>query len=411
MPRLTDAQVKAAKPAKDRSFKLYDEGGLFVLVHPNGSRYFRMRYVLHGREKQLAFGVYPEVTLARARERAQAARVAIREGKDPAVERRKAKLAGAAAAEATFRVIAEEWVEAKAASASPSYASHVRSALRARLLPKLGSIPVDEITAPVLLGALKAIEAQGRLELTRRCRMWAKQILDYATATGRRSGENPARALTKDVLAPPRRNHRPALDEAHAGLFLRRLVEYPGKPETRLAITLLMLTAARPGEIQAARWEEFDLPRAEWRLTAERMKARREHRVPLSRQAVEALEELRKFTGTEEFLFPSGSKRAPWISENTLGKACAILLPEQHITAHGMRSFFSTWANESGEFRHDVIEAALAHAQGDQVRAAYNRSTYSKERRELMQAWADQLDAWRGGGKVLKFKTSRKKVA
>ena len=174
--------------------------------------------------------------------------------------------------------------------------------------------------------------------LTRRCRMWARQILDYATPTGRRSGENPARALGKDVLAPQREN-RPALDEAHAGLFLRRLYEYPGKPETRLAITLLMLTAARPGEIQAARWSEFDLARAEWRLPASRMKARREHRVPLSRQAVEAREELAKFTGAGEYLFPSDSKRAP------------------------------------GEFRHDSIEAALAHAGGDAVRAAYNRAT------------------------------------
>jgi integrase len=416
MPRLTDTQIKAAKPAR-RSFKLYDEDGLFVLVYPNrsnpkrASKYFRMRYTLHGREKVLAFGVYPETTLAKAREKTQAARVAIREGKDPAVERRKAKLSGHAAAEATFRVIAEEWVEAKASSASPSYASHVRSALRTRLLPKLGSIPVSEINAPVLLGALKAIEAQGKLELTRRCRMWARQILDYATATGRRVGENPARALTKDVLAPPQRNHRPALDEAHAGLFLRRLVEYPGKPETQLAITLLLLTAARPGEVQAARWSEFDLKRAEWRLPAGRMKARREHHVPLSRQAVEALEDLRKFTGAEEYLFPSGSRRTPYISENTINFACQRLLPEAPITAHGMRSFFSTWANEAGEFRHDVIEAALAHAGGDAVRSAYNRTTYTEERRALMQAWADRLDAWRRGGKIVKFKTPRRKAA
>jgi integrase len=399
MPRLIDRSIKDARPTPERAFKLYDEDGLYILVHPNGSKYLRMRYVLHGRERVLALGVYPEVSLAQARNKVQDARAAIREGRDPAVERRKARLTGQAAAAATFRVVAEEWVEAKARSASPSYASHVRAALNARLLPKLGPLPVSEIDAPVLLGALRAIEAEGRLELTRRCRMWAKQILDYAAATGRRSGENPARALTKDVLTPPRRNHRPALDPAHAGLFMQRLVEYPGRPETRLAVELLLLTAARPGEVQAARWGEFNLKRAEWRLGAERMKARRAHTIYLSQQAVGALRALHKLTGGGEYLFPSGSKRTPYISENTLNKVCQVLSPERPITAHGMRAFFSTWANESARFRHDVIEASLAHAQGDAVRAAYNRAQYTAERRALMQAWANQLDEWRRGGR------------
>lgn len=396
MPRLTDAQIKAARPA-ERPFKLYDEDGLFVLVHPNGSKYLRMRYVLHGREKLLALGVYPKVSLAQAREKVRAARVQLDQGIDPAVERRKARLARQEAAEASFQAVAEEWFAVKAARASENYRRDIRAVLNAHLLPKLGPLPVSEITAPVLLGALKAIEARGRLELTRRARMWARQILDYATATGRRSGENPARALTADVLRPPTRNHRPALTRAEAGLFLRRLVDYPGRSETRLAVTLLLLTAVRPGEIRAARWEEFDFGKRLWRIPAARMKARRDHVVPLSRQALAALEELQPLTGHSEWLFPSGSKRVPYMSENTLSKAFRLLLPERHVVPHGCRAFFSTEANESGRWRQDVIEAALAHAEGNAVRAAYNRAQYERERRALMQWWADTLDALRTG--------------
>lgn len=395
MPRITDSQVRAAKPG-DRQYKLYDQDGLFVLVHPNGSKYLRMRYTLRGVERVLALGVYPQVTLSRARELVRVARVKIDEGADPAVERRKAKLSRLAAGEATFRVVAEEWFSVKEAKASANYQRDIRAVLNAHLLPKLGSIPIAEINAPILLGALKAIEARGKLELTRRCRMWARQILDYATATGRRAGENPARAMTADVLKPPTRKNRPALDPQHAGIFLRRLVDYPGLPETRLAVQLLLLTVVRPGEIRGAPWAEFDLQAATWRIPAFRMKAKRDHVVYLSTQALAALQELHIFTGHSQWLFPSMGRGAPYMSDGTLGKAFRMLLPEKHVVPHGCRAFFSTEANESGDWREDVIEAALAHSEGDSVRAAYNRAEYERERRLLIQWWADRLDAWRG---------------
>lgn len=391
MPRLTDAQVKAAVRA-DSPHKLYDENGLFVLVHPNGSKYLRMRYTLHGREKLLSLGVYPNVTLSQAREKAREARVQIDKGIDPAAERRKRKLARRAAAEATFGAIAEEWFELKAEKASPNYRRDIRSVLNAHLLPKLGPLPISEIDPPVLLGALRAVEARGKLELTRRCRMWARQILDYATATGRRAGENPARSLTADVLRSPTRHNRPALMRADASKFLRRLVDYPGKPETRIAVTLLLMTVTRPGEIRAARWDEVDMEAGLWRIPAARMKARRDHIVPLSTQALAALAELKMFTGESEWLFPSPSRRDPHMSENTLGKAFRLLLPERHVVPHGCRAFFSTEANESGKWRHDIIEAALAHIERDAVRAAYNRAEYERERRDLMQWWSDELE-------------------
>ncbi len=394
MAKLNDAQIRAAKPAA-RPFKLYDQDGLFVHVQPNGSKYLRMRYVIAGKEKLLALGKYPNVTLSRARELVRVARVTLDQGGDPSIDRRKAKLARRASGASTFRVVAEEWFAMKEAKASPNYIRDIRTVLNAHLLPKLGPIPVDEIDAPILLGALRAIESRGKLELTRRCRMWARQILDYATATGRRFGDNPARALTADVLRPPTRQNRPALDRMHAGKFLRRLVDYPGMPETRLAVTLLLLTAVRPGEIRGALWAEFDLQAALWRIPAARMKMRKEHIVPLSRQAVAALQDLKQFTGHSEWLFPNNGRGAPYMSDGTMGKAFRMLLPEMHAVPHGCRAFFSTEANESGKWRNDVIEASLAHQDGDSVRAAYNRAAYETERCELMQWWADQLDAWR----------------
>jgi integrase len=199
------------------------------------------------------------------------------------------------------------------------------------------------------------------------------------------------------VLRPPKRTHRPALRVEEAGLFLRRLADYPGKAETRLAVLLLLLTAARPGEIQRARWEEIDLTARAWRIPAAKMKARRDHVVYLPRQAVDMLEELRTITGHSPWLFPGPSKRFRHISENTLAKAFQVLLPERHIVPHGCRALFSTHANESHRFAPDVIEAALAHAEKDPVRAAYNRAEYLHKRRELMQWWADELDALRRG--------------
>jgi integrase len=253
----------------------------------------------------LALGTYPNTSLARARELVREARVKLQQGIDPAVERRKAKLSRRAAAGETFAVVAEEWFRVKAAHASENYKRDIRGVLNAHLLPRLGPLPVSEIEAPVLLGALRAVEARGKLELARRCRMWLRQILDFATASGMRSGDNPARALTADVLLrPPKRENHPALRVDEAGVFLRRLVDYPGKSETRLAITLLLLTAVRPGEIQRARWQEIDAREKVWRIPAAKMKARRDHVVALSTQAIAALEQLRTLTGHSEWPVP-----------------------------------------------------------------------------------------------------------
>jgi integrase len=228
-------------------------------------------------------------------------------------------------------------------------------------------------------------------------------VFDYAKATGKLIGENPAACLVEVLKKHDRKGYPTFNNRNDAGEFLRLLTDYQGRPETCIAIWLLMLTAKRPSELREARWSEFDLKKGEWRIPKERMKTRQEHTVTLSQQAVTALKELHELTGYNELLFP-GSKPSKPISEMTLTKAFRILWPKYRVVPHGCRHFFSTMANEHGHFRHDVIEAALAHKDKDAIRASYNRATYIKERHKLSQWWGDELVAMRKGGEVIKFK-------
>jgi integrase len=246
------------------------------------------------------------------------------------------------------------------------------------------------------------MEARGALELMGKCRAWLRQVFDYAKATGKLKGDNPASCLV-DVLKKSGSTGYPTFkNREDAGQFLRRLTDYQGRPETRLAIWLLMIMVKRPSELRAAAWLEFYLDKAEWTIPPERMKTRQPHTVPLPRQAMAALEELHPLTSYTGLLFPGNDPSKP-ISEGTLTKAFRLLWPEYRIVPHGCRHFFSTMANEHGQFRGDVIEAALAHKDSNAIRAVYNRATYIKERQQLAQWWADELEAMRDGGKVLKF--------
>lgn len=395
---ISDARARNAKP-KEKPYKVADEKGMFLLVHPNGSKYWRLKYRNAGKEKVLALGVYPEVTLAEAREKAGAARKLLREGGDPVLERRAARASAAASAATTFEGVAREWMESRGAKWSPSYAEKVRSVLETNLFPRIGDLPVDAITAPMLLAALRPIEARGALEVAMRARRWAGEVFRYAIATGRAS-DDPATVL-KGALRVGQTTHYPALRRDELGDFLRRLTDYPGRPETRLAVTLLLLTFVRPGELRAAEWSELDRETGEWRIPAARMKRRVEHIVPLSRQALAALEELESLTGHSRYLFPGGRARVPYISENTINKAIAMLGYKGRVVGHGFRATASTILNETGRFPVDAIERQLAHAERNRIRAAYHRAEYLKERREMMQWWGDLLEALRAGGAVV----------
>lgn len=395
---LTDTRARNAKPGPKPS-KLADGKGLFLLVHPNGSKYWRLKYRLAGKEKLLAIGVYPETTLAHARELAAAARKLIKAHRDPVAERQAERARAAVSTATTFEGVAREWMASRNDKWAPSYAEKVEAILATNLFPRIGRQPITSITAPMLLGALRPIEARGALEVAARARRWAGEVFRYAIATGRAT-DDPA-AVLKGALKTGQPKHYPALRRDELGDFLRKLTEYPGRPETRLAVQLLMLTFVRPGELRAAQWPEFDLDGAEWRIPAARMKGRIEHVVPLSRQGLAVLRELQALTGHSDYLFPSDRARVPFISENTINKAIDVLGYKGRVVGHGFRATASTILNESGRFPPDAIERQLAHSERNRIRAAYHRAEYLAERRQMMQHWANLLDACRGGAEVI----------
>lgn len=398
---ITDVTIRNAK-ATGNPRKLNDGNGLNLLIHPNGSKYFQLRYTLHGKERTLQLGTYPDMSLSNARQAAKTARNLVANGIDPVQEKRRKSESQAIEAETIFRSVAIEWLEMKD-KISDSYREKIVATFEANVYPRIGRLPIQEITSPLLLSTLRKMEARGALELMGKCRAWLRQVFDYAKATGKLKGDNPASCLV-DVLKKPEGKGYPTFKNRNdAGEFIRRLTDYHGRPETRLAIWLLLLTSKRPKELRAAQWSEFELDKAEWTIPKERMKTREPHTVTLSKQALGALRELHQLTGYQVFLFPGNDPTKP-ISEMTLTKAFKLLWPEYRIVPHGCRHFFSTEANEYGQFRHDVIEAALAHKDKDAIRATYNRATYIEERRKLSQWWADEIESMRDGGKVLPFK-------
>lgn len=395
---LTDARVRNAKPT-EKAYRLFDGAGLYLEVKPNGSRYWRLKYRLGGKEKLLALGVYPKVSLAEARRLTTEARQLISVGRDPITERRALRMAAATSAGNTFEAIAREWIDSRSEKWAPSYAEKVSKLLEANLYPRIGALPITEINAPLLLAALKPIEARGALEVASRARKLSGEIFRYAIATGR-AGADPTVVL-KGALKTAQPKHYPALKRDELGPFLRKLAEYTGRPETRIAINLLALTFVRPGELRAAQWEEFDFERKEWRIPAERMKGRTEHIVPLARQAVALLRELQPLTGHSPYLFPSLGGRAEYISEVTINKALGVIGYKGRATGHGFRATASTILNESGKFHHDAIERQLSHKERNKIRAAYHRAEYLPERKRMMQWWADFLDSTVKGADVV----------
>jgi integrase len=386
--KLTDLQIRKAKPTDER-YKLDDGKGLYLLVHPNGSKYWRLKYQLGGKEKLLAIGVYGEVSLGEARKARDAARALVREGRDPVIERRQRKAENLAELGTTLEVVAREWMTANAQRWSPAHIDKVRSILENNLFPPLGSLPVNTITPEMLLGVLRKIERRGALEIAFRVRQWSSAVFRYAIATGR-AREDPA-AVLRGALKTRTRESYASLGHDELGEFARRVGGYDGQPATRLGLMLLALTFVRPGELRAAEWSEFDLSAGEWRIPAERMKMRAPHIVPISRQAIEVLRDLKRVTGHSRWLFPNERRPETYVSENTWTYALYRLGYHGRATGHGFRASASTILNEIG-FHADVIERQLAHAERNKIRAAYNKAQYLPERRTLMQEWADLVD-------------------
>lgn len=404
---LTDVAIRNAK-AKAKPYKLADGGGLYVLVNPDGSKYWRLKYRYGGKEKLLALGVYPQVRVSEAREYRDEAKRVLKSNRDPSLVRKEQKRAAEISSANTFEAVAREWVEQQAHRWIAAHTKRVLDSLVDNAFPVLGFRPINEIGAPELLSALRKIESRGALETAHRVLQRCNAIFRYAISTGR-CERNPAVDLRGALKAPKRANYA-ALSATDLPDFLNKLEVYDGHLQTKVALKLLVLTFVRSGELRAAEWSEFDLERAEWRIPAERMKMRTPHIVPLSRQALNLLEQLKPLTGHGRFLFPNQSKPQACMSENTMLYALYRMGYHSRTTGHGFRATASTVLNEQG-WKADAIERQLAHAERNKVRAAYHRSEYLEERRKMMQHWADYLEAIQTGAQVLPFKPSNGRTA
>ncbi len=398
---LTDAAVRAAKP-RAKPYKISDGGGLHLLVQPNGSRLWRLAYRFAGKQKTIALGSYPTVSLAKARESRENAKRLIADGLDPSVQKRREKLASKVSADATFKSIAVEYLSNRPHALTPLYADQLLRRLEADIFPNLGARPIADIDAPELLSVLRKIENRGVLEQARRLRQTVGQVFRYAMVTGR-AKHDPSTALKGALKAKGRQRHHTAMPREQLPTFLRALPVYDGDPRTELALRLIVLTMVRTTEMRAARWAEFeDLDGGEplWRIPAERMKMRFEHLVPLSKQAVAAVQELRSLpgAGNSPYLFPSPGREG-YISNNTCLYALYRMGWHGRATVHGFRGVASTILNEMG-FPADWVERQLAHDERDAVRGAYNSAQYLAGRRSMMQRWGDWLDQVKASGKV-----------
>lgn len=385
---LTDTAIRQAK-CSDKPIKLSDSAGMYLLVNKTG-KYWRLDYRYLGKRKTLALGVYPDTSLKDARARRDAARKLLADGTDPGEARKEEKRAQHIAAANSFEMIAREWHKNEQPRWSKGHADRVIESLEADIFPDLGRQPISTLTAPSILETIRKIEKRGAIETAGRVLQRVGAVMRYAIQTGRVE-RNPAADLV-GALSASKVEHRPALPRGELREFYRRLAVEPLHPATKIAMHLLIYTFVRPGELRAARWEEFDLARAEWRIPAERMKMRAPHIVPLCQQALALLEELRPLTGRYAQLFPAMTDYDRPMSENTLGYAMGRMGYKGTATPHGFRALASTVLNEEG-FDPDVIERQLAHAERNKIRAAYHRAEYLNERRKMMQWWADYLES------------------
>ncbi|MBN8737110.1 MAG: tyrosine-type recombinase/integrase [Xanthomonadales bacterium] len=395
---LTDKAVKAMKPGA-RLYRRADAKGLCIEVQPTGARYWRYRYRFGGKAKMFSLGVYPEVSLAEARERCDEARRALRSGIDPGAKRKQDKLIAKVLTVTSFEPVAREWLAGRGKLADTTRAKTLW-ALTSHAFPWIGKRPIGEITAPELLAVLRRLESRGKLETAQRLKQICGQVFRYAVATGR--AERDPSADLRGVLKTKKTRHFGAItDPAKVGPLLRAIDGFPGSLIVACALKLAPMVFVRPGELRKAEWAEFDLDRAEWRIPAERMKMRQMHFVPLATQAVAVLRDLQPVTGRGTFVFPGIVNWRHPMSENTINAALRRLgYTGDEMTGHGFRSMASTLLNEQG-WPPDVIERQLAHAESNKVRAAYNHAEYLAERRKMMQAWADHLDVLKRGATVV----------
>jgi integrase len=380
--------------------KLHDGDGLYLWVFLDGRKYWRMRYWQAGKEKALSIGVYPKVSLSNARKRREDLRKQLEANLDPSAERKATNLRKKLSAENSFKAVALEWYNKQLHTWVPHYADDIKRRLESNVFPALGKRPIDQIEAPELLQAMRKIETRGSYDLAHRVLQVCGQVFRYGIATGRCT-----RNLTADLrgaLTPHVKQHQAAVRPEELPDLLRAIARYDeiGGKQTRLALQLLAQTFVRTSELIGAEWVEFDLDKALWVIPAVRMKMKTEHVVPLTRQALDLLTELKETSSGSRYVFPGKHSNKP-IGNNTMLFALYRLGYKGKMTGHGFRAVASTILNETGHFKPDVIERQLAHCERNEVRGAYNRAEYLPERKRTMQYWADYLDSIEAAAKVI----------
>lgn len=403
---LTDTEARKAKPTA-KPYKLADSGGLHLAVMPSGGKLWRWKYRFEGREKLMALGGYPEVSLAEARGRHADGRRLLVAGIDPMARRKAAKAAEREQNETSFEAIAALWMEHWKDDKSPRHVAGTRRRLDANILPSLGALQVAEIQAPDVVAMVRAVEARGVRDVAKRALETTGQVFRFAIAHGYATRNPAAEIKPRDILKGTQKTNYARVDAKELPGLLRQMEVYQGTHVTRLALKLMALTFVRTSELIGALWSEFDFEQKRWNIPAERMKMRTPHIVPLSAQAIEVVETLHTLTGTGALLFPGDRNAKKPMSNNTILKALERMGYKGRMTGHGFRGIASTILHEQG-YDHRRIELQLAHAPRNAVSAAYNHALHLKARAKMMQDWADFLERTQRGAKVLTFTSAAK---
>ncbi|QKL94325.1 integrase arm-type DNA-binding domain-containing protein (plasmid) [Ralstonia solanacearum] len=410
---LTDVAIRNAKPT-DKQQKLFDGGGLFLLVKPTGGKRWVLKYRFAGREKSLALGTYPAVTLTEARKRRDEAKDKLAAGIDPGEAKQAAKRTQRLNAENSFEAIAREWHAKYTPTWSDGHGARILRRLEVDAFPWIGGKPAGDLTPPDVLDALRRVEKRGALETAHRLHANIGQVCRYAVATGR--AQRDVTADLRGALPPVQSEHMAAItDPKQVAELLRAIDGYQGTLPVWCALRLAPLLFQRPGELRAAEWTEFDLDASTWEIPSDRMKRTKQgkaaggaHVVPLSAQAVTILRELHTLTGNGRLLFPSVRTKDRPMSDNTVNGALRRLGYDGNtMTGHGFRAMARTILDEVLGVPASIIEAQLAHAVKDPLGRAYNRTAHLPQRREMMQKWADYLDRLKAGAEVISIATAR----
>ena len=387
--KLNARQVDAAKP-REKAYKLADGAGLYLEVVPSGSRYWRMKYRFNGKEKRMAFGVYPAVSLAQARALRDEAKKKLAEGIDPSFAKKEEKLVRDVRLHNTFQAVALEWHGTKVSRWSEGYASDIIEAFNKDIFPYIGQLPVNEIKPLVLLNVLRRMESRGATEKAKKVRQRCSEVFRYAIVTGR-AEYNPAADLTS-AMSGHESKHYPFLTVEELPDFFKALSGYTGSPLVVLAARLLILTGVRTGELRGAFWSEFDLEKAVWEIPAERMKMKRPHLIPLSTQALEIVQQLKVMSGQYPLVFPGRNDPRKTMSEASINQVFKRIGYTGKVTGHGFRHTMSTILHEEG-FNTAWIETQLAHVDKNAIRGTYNHALYLEGRKEMMQWYGDYVDS------------------